>query len=92
VVYLRFKQPYFSLQLLPNAWIVVRIDGKGFHKFSGTGTKTVFDNLIQFFFIKTTFIVIPDQHGFVKPNDKTALGLMNKCAGKNTYSFASRIM
>ena len=22
-------------KLLPNTWIVVRIDGKGFHKFSG---------------------------------------------------------
>lgn len=42
-------------KLLPNAWIVVRVDGKGFHKFS-------------------------DQHGFVKPNDKTALSLMNRCA------------
>ena len=42
-------------KLLPNAWIVVRIDGKGFHKFS-------------------------DSHKFVKPNEKAALDLMNKCA------------
>lgn len=42
-------------KLLPNCWIVVRIDGKGFHKFS-------------------------DEHDFAKPNDLSALNLMNKCA------------
>lgn len=40
---------------LPNSWIVVRIDGKAFHRFSM-------------------------EHGFQKPNDKSALDLMTKCA------------
>ncbi|KAI9146175.1 Thg1 C terminal domain-containing protein, partial [Paraphysoderma sedebokerense] len=43
--------------LLPNTYIVVRIDGKGFHKFAST-------------------------HEFTKPNDESALHLMNRCAEK----------
>ncbi|KAL6752626.1 histidine tRNA 5'-guanylyltransferase [Haematococcus lacustris] len=41
--------------LLPGCWIVVRVDGKGFTRFS-------------------------ELHGFVKPNDKQALDLMDECA------------
>ena len=40
---------------LPNCWIVVRIDGRGFSKFS-------------------------DEHKFRKPNDLSALELMNQAA------------
>ncbi|RAH68664.1 tRNA guanylyltransferase [Aspergillus aculeatinus CBS 121060] len=47
-----FEQPDV---LLPNTWIVVRIDGRGFHKLS-------------------------DRYGFVKPNDRRALDLMNAAA------------
>ncbi|CAG8001053.1 unnamed protein product [Penicillium salamii] len=47
-----FEQPDV---LLPNTWIVVRIDGRGFHKLS-------------------------DHYGFVKPNDRRALDLMNAAA------------
>ena len=36
-------------KLLPNTWIVVRIDGKGFHKFSGT---YVFIHKYLFLFLK----------------------------------------
>lgn len=41
--------------LLKNTWLVVRLDGNGFTKFSR-------------------------EHGFVKPNDRRALELMNRCA------------
>ncbi|KAI9837033.1 MAG: Glucose-responsive transcription factor [Sarea resinae] len=41
--------------LLPNTWIVVRIDGRGFHK-------------------------LTSKYGFVKPNDRRALDLMNAAA------------
>jgi len=41
--------------LLPNCWVVARVDGRGFHKFC-------------------------DLHGFVKPNDDRAIGLMNAAA------------
>ncbi|KAF4251943.1 Glucose-responsive transcription factor [Aspergillus fumigatus] len=47
-----FEQPDV---LLPNTWIVVRIDGRGFHKLS-------------------------DRYGFIKPNDRRALDLMNAAA------------
>ncbi|PYH39609.1 tRNA guanylyltransferase [Aspergillus neoniger CBS 115656] len=47
-----FEQPDV---LLPNTWIVVRIDGRGFHKLS-------------------------DYYGFIKPNDRRALDLMNAAA------------
>jgi tRNA(His) guanylyltransferase len=47
---------------LPNTWIVVRIDGKGFHKFS-------------------------EKHDFSKPNDKRALDLMVKAAGRVMSEF-----
>ncbi|XP_974895.2 probable tRNA(His) guanylyltransferase [Tribolium castaneum] len=42
-------------KLLPNCWIVVRIDGRAFHQFS-------------------------TKHNFKKPNDESALALMNKAA------------
>ncbi|KAK3341344.1 Thg1 C terminal domain-containing protein [Lasiosphaeria hispida] len=48
----QFEQPD---QLLPNTWIVVRIDGRGFTKFSA-------------------------KYSWEKPNDKTALDLMNAAA------------
>ncbi|KAJ9124213.1 hypothetical protein QFC22_001011 [Naganishia vaughanmartiniae] len=41
--------------LLPSTYLVVRVDGKGFHRFA-------------------------DAHGFAKPNDKTALDLMDRAA------------
>ncbi|KAI2857757.1 hypothetical protein CBS147343_3793 [Aspergillus niger] len=47
-----FEQPD---ALLPNTWIVVRIDGRGFHKLS-------------------------DHYGFIKPNDRRAIDLMNAAA------------
>ncbi|OJJ74320.1 hypothetical protein ASPBRDRAFT_193048 [Aspergillus brasiliensis CBS 101740] len=47
-----FEQPD---ALLPNTWVVVRIDGRGFHKLS-------------------------DYYGFIKPNDRRALDLMNAAA------------
>ncbi|PWY92011.1 tRNA guanylyltransferase [Aspergillus heteromorphus CBS 117.55] len=49
-----FEQPDL---LLPNTWIVVRIDGRGFHKLS-------------------------DRYGFIKPNDRRALDLMNAAAAE----------
>ena len=47
---------------LPNCYIVVRIDGRGFSKFS-------------------------DDHNFEKPNDLTALELMNKAAQSVMQNF-----
>ncbi|KAJ1030293.1 hypothetical protein NDA16_001203 [Ustilago loliicola] len=41
--------------VIPSTYLVVRIDGKGFHKFSAL-------------------------HSFLKPNDPTALELMNESA------------
>lgn len=41
--------------LLPNTFIVIRVDGQNFHRFSG-------------------------EHGFQKPNDLSALKLMNHAA------------
>lgn len=48
--------------LLPRTWLVVRVDGCSFHKFS-------------------------DDHNFAKPNDVSALHLMNFCARKVMEKF-----
>ncbi|KAK5085898.1 tRNA-His guanylyltransferase [Lithohypha guttulata] len=63
--------------LLPNTWIVVRIDGRGFHKYVS------FTNLC-----KNPIRLAPlwlqarisNHYGFVKPNDIRALDLMNAAA------------
>lgn len=52
---------------LPNCWIVVRVDGRNFHRFS-------------------------KEHDFSKPNDVSALGLMNKCAEKVMEEFKDIII
>ena len=56
--------------LLPNTWIVIRIDGRGFHKcvtsvICSTGSAIRFSK----------------EHDFRKPNDGRALHLINKAAG-----------
>ncbi|KAJ1980210.1 tRNA-His guanylyltransferase [Dimargaris verticillata] len=52
--------------LLPNTWLVVRIDGQGFHKY----VFLCFARRCEF----------SDKHQFEKPNDARALNLMNHCA------------
>ncbi|KKA24235.1 TRNAHis guanylyltransferase [Rasamsonia emersonii CBS 393.64] len=53
--------------LLPDTWIVVRIDGRGFHN----------DGDAMLFVIR---LLLSDKYGFEKPNDRRALDLMNAAA------------
>ncbi|PBP23023.1 putative trna guanylyltransferase protein [Diplocarpon rosae] len=56
-----FEQPD---TLIPNTWIVVRIDGRGFHKRKDLRTSAR----------------LSDKYAFEKPNDRRALDLMNAAA------------
>lgn len=61
--------------LLPNTWIVVRIDGRGFTKYDNRtsyilSSRGVSDRGPRF----------SAKYGFEKPNDKRALELMNAAA------------
>jgi tRNA(His) guanylyltransferase len=57
-------------RLLPNTWIVIRIDGRGFHKY------------VQMPESRNMLIAcrFSDKNEFEKPNDKRALDLMNAAA------------
>lgn len=72
-------------QCLLNCWIVIRIDGRNFHRYTNhTCLVTSFvmkwstRSLNELMFIST--FRFSDEHGFEKPNDLRALQLMNKCA------------
>jgi tRNA(His) guanylyltransferase len=59
--------------MLPNTWLVVRIDGRGFHRLV-----FIFDNSKRF---ELTYQKRFSQaHNFAKPNDRRAIDLMNRCA------------
>lgn len=60
-------------KLSPNNWIVVRIDGRGFHK---CGPSTLMRNNQK----KTNSSRFSAKYGFEKPNDIRALNLMNNAA------------
>lgn len=67
-------------QCLLNCWIVIRIDGRNFHRYTTRALKT---SAQQDTAISCVFFLIfrfSDGHGFEKPNDPRALHLMNKCA------------
>lgn len=53
-------------QLMPNAYILIRVDGRGFHKCAVL--RPVSDGRFS------------DAHDFEKPNDVRALDLMNRAA------------
>ncbi|RHY43527.1 hypothetical protein DYB38_010198, partial [Aphanomyces astaci] len=65
-------------QVLLNTWIVVRVDGRGFHKYvryahqhhRGIYRHTWYSSPHRF----------TDTHGYAKPNDARGLHLMNRCA------------
>ena len=64
--------------LLQNTWIVVRLDGRGFHGYTGqkTGSDYSFSRA----------------HGFTKPNDINALNLMNIAAKSVMKELSSDIV
>jgi len=55
--------------LLPNTWIIVRLDGRGFHGYGGFKR-----------FLLTAAYRFSRAHAFTKPNDINALNLMNHAA------------
>lgn len=69
-----FEQPDV---LLPNTWIVVRIDGRGFHKSVSAFTNPSKQPKL---FELANWLRLSDRYGFVKPNDRRALDLMNAAA------------
>ena len=60
--------------LLPNTYMIVRLDGRGFHKFVPDFCSTSPAKLI----LHT--IRLAAKYRFEKPNDRNALGLMNAAA------------
>lgn len=70
-----FEQPD---PLLPNTWVVVRLDGRGFTKYvSPPFAKDRHNSKITNLASHKRFSA---KHGFEKPNDKHALALMNAAA------------
>lgn len=59
--------------VLPNCWLVIRIDGRAFHKYGMTASSSIIMTYISLYRFS-------DVHKFEKPNDIRALELMNKCA------------
>lgn len=68
----QFEQPDV---LLPNTWIVVRIDGRGFTKYANKHSHK--DQRSYSSLIETRFA---NKYSFEKPNDRRALDLMNEAA------------
>jgi tRNA(His) guanylyltransferase len=66
--------------LLPNTWIVIRLDGRGFHGYHP---------LPQSQKLTSSF---SRTHGFAKPNDINALNLMNRAAKKVMKEISSDIV
>jgi tRNA(His) guanylyltransferase len=64
--------------LLPNTWLVVRIDGRSFHKY----TRLFLWLILRF----------AATHQFRKPNDLRALTLMNTCAQRCMEEFSDIIV
>lgn len=61
--------------LLPNTWIVVRIDGRGFTKYAKKHS-----NKDQRLYSNLTESRFANKYSFEKPNDRRALDLMNEAA------------
>lgn len=69
--------------LLPNTYIVIRIDGRGFHRYKVIIYKCI-NICYKLYHIKKkkhyTIYRFSQQHEFDKPNDRRAIELMNHCA------------
>jgi tRNA(His) guanylyltransferase len=70
--------------LLPNTWIVVRIDGRGFHKYIHQTQFIIHHSFTNCRFSKT--------HDFAKPNDERALQLMNSAAERVMREFEEIVL
>ena len=64
--------------LLPNTWIVLRLDGRGFHGYIAV--------------LSTGNDSFSRAHGFAKPNDIRALNLMNMAAKSVMKELSSDII
>lgn len=67
-----FEQPDY---LLPNTWIVVRIDGRGFTKYEPSPPLYIWRNRSDLASCR-----LCAKYDFEKPNDRRALDLMNAAA------------
>lgn len=65
-----FEQP---VVLLYNTYLVVRLDGRGFHKYTSHAPFRRTYSLM-------TYTRLSARYGFQKPNDRAALNLMNAAA------------
>jgi hypothetical protein len=68
--------------LLPHCWLVVRLDGKGFTKCAPTqhARRLATTAALAPCGSRATATRFSEAHGFEKPNDERALGLMNAAA------------
>lgn len=66
--------------LLLNTWIVVRLDGRGFHGYHNS------------YLLNLSFCRFSRAHGFTKPNDINALNLMNIAAKSVMRELSSDIV
>jgi len=69
------KQFELSDEALPGTWMVVRIDGRGFHGYVKLAALPCMSTEYSHYRLRFT-----DMHNFDKPNDLKAIGLMNKAA------------
>jgi tRNA(His) guanylyltransferase len=85
-------------KILPNTYMLVRIDGKGFHRLG-----TLQPTSIWFISMRTDNCIAPvvfllftkrfsSTHDFAKPNDKRALDLMDRAAKHVMHEVADVIV
>lgn len=73
-------------KLLLGTWIVIRLDGRNFHRW-GHQTYTHVVLTMPTHDLTICADRFSNEHGFLKPNDERALQLMNKCAECVMFEF-----
>jgi tRNA(His) guanylyltransferase len=60
---MRASEYFHSLRLLPGAWTVIRVDGRGFSRLTETGFEKPFDLRFQEYMRQTAKALLEDLHG-----------------------------
>lgn len=60
---MRRGEYFYNLKILPGAWVVVRVDGRGFSKFTESRLEKPFDLKFHQMMAKTTEVLLQELQG-----------------------------
>jgi tRNA(His) guanylyltransferase len=73
---MRSQEYFHNLRLLPGAWVVVRLDGRGFSRFTESRFEKPFDLKFHQLMVQTTQALIEELHGIYAYTESDEISLL----------------